>query len=274
MITFANAKINIGLQVLDRRPDGYHNLETVFYPVKLFDILEIVPSSSLKLEVSGIGIPNNDEDNLCIRAYRALAVDFDLEPVCIYLHKQIPIGAGLGGGSADAAFLIKLLSRYFRLNLSIEQMESYAGALGADCSFFIRNKPVFATGIGDVFTEISIDLSAYKLVLVKPPIHVSTGEAYGSVRSSRESKNLHERITLPVEQWKEHLFNDFETGIFHRYPEIRGIKSMLYERGAIYAAMSGSGSTVYGLFREELDLKELKAWCEVYWMDGGEWRSS
>src|SRR5690606_8600929 len=211
MITFANAKINIGLQVLDRRPDGYHNLETVFYPVKLFDILEIVPSPSLKLEVSGIGIPNNDEDNLCIRAYRALAVDFDLEPVCIYLHKQIPIGAGLGGGSADAAFLIKLLSRYFRLNLSIEQMESYAGALGADCSFFIRNKPGFATGIGDVFTEIPIDLSAYKHVLVKTPNHVSTGDAYGSIRCSRESKNLRERITLPVEQWNEHLFNEFET---------------------------------------------------------------
>ncbi|MEH6306550.1 4-(cytidine 5'-diphospho)-2-C-methyl-D-erythritol kinase [Olivibacter sp. CPCC 100613] len=267
MITFANAKINIGLQVLNRRPDGYHNLETVFYPIKLFDILEVVPATSLKLEVSGIGIPNNNEDNLCIRAYKALANDYHLEPVCIYLHKRIPIGAGLGGGSADAAFLIKLLSQYFQLNLSLEQMESYAVALGADCSFFVRNKAVFATGIGDVFTELAIDLSAYKLVLVKPPIHVSTGEAYGSVRSTRESKNLLDCIMRPIEQWKASIYNDFETGIFERYPEIRGIKSTLYEEGAVYASMSGSGSTVYGLFKEELDLKELKNKYEVYWMN-------
>lgn len=267
MITFANAKINIGLQVLDRRPDGYHNLETVFYPVKLFDILELVPSNSLKLEVSGIGIPNNNEDNLCIRAYKALQHDYDLTPVQIYLHKRIPIGAGLGGGSSDAAFLIKLLSNYFKLDLSVVQMESYARTLGADCSFFIQNKPVYATGIGDVFTEITVDLSSYKLVLIKPPIHVSTGEAYGSVRSSRESKNLFNCIRLPIAQWKNHIFNDFEPGIFNRHPEIRGIKSVLYEKGAAYAAMSGSGSTVYGLFDEVIDLGELNEKNEVYWIE-------
>ncbi|WP_134089310.1 4-(cytidine 5'-diphospho)-2-C-methyl-D-erythritol kinase [Olivibacter sp. XZL3] len=269
MITFANAKINIGLQVLNRRADGYHNLETVFYPVSLFDILELVPSNSLKLVVSGMDIPNNNEDNLCIRAYKLLARDYDLKPVSIYLHKRIPIGAGLGGGSADAAFLIKLLSQYFGLHLSDDQMEAYARALGADCCFFIKNKPVFATGIGDEFTDVSIDLSAYKLVLVKPPIHVSTGEAYGSVRAGRESKHLLDHIRLPVEQWKDHIFNDFETGIFNRHPEIRGIKSTLYEKGALYASMSGSGSTVYGIFKEELDLHEWKDKYEVYWMNGG-----
>jgi len=266
MITFANAKINIGLQVLNRRPDGYHNLETVFYPVKLYDILEIVPADALKLKVSGIEIPNGNQDNLCIRAYHLLAQDFDLSPVCIYLHKHIPIGAGLGGGSADAAFLIKLLSQYFKLNLSEEQMENYARTLGADCTFFIRNKPVYATGIGDVFTSVAVDLSAYHLVLVKPPIHIATGEAYGSIRSSRESKNLLESINLPVEVWKEKIFNDFETGIFSRHPEIRGIKSQLYEKGAVYAAMSGSGSTVYGIFKERVDMAELEEKNAVYWV--------
>jgi len=268
MITFANAKINIGLQVLNKRADRYHNLETVFYPVKIYDILEVVPADTLKLEVSGIGIPNNNEDNLCIRAYKLLANDFDLSPLHIYLHKHIPIGAGLGGGSADAGFLIKLLSDYFNLQLSVEVMEAYARQLGADCTFFIQNKPVYATGIGDVFTPIPIDLSAYQLVLIKPPIHISTGEAYGSVCSSRESKNLLEHIMLPVEHWKEYIFNDFEVGIFNRYPQIRGIKSYLYEKGALYASMSGSGSTVYGIFKEKVDLGELEGMELVEWFSG------
>jgi len=266
MITFAHAKINIGLQVLDRRPDGYHNLETVFYPVKWYDILEIVPAKETQLEVSGIAIPNNDQDNLCLQAYQLLKRDFDLSPVHIYLHKHIPIGAGLGGGSADAAFLIKLLSQHFELELSDETMENYARALGADCAFFIRNRPVYATGIGDVFTPVEIDLSPYQLVLVKPPIHVSTGEAYGSIRSARKSKQLLEKIHLPIENWKEMISNDFETGIFERYPEIRGIKSTLYEKGAIYAAMSGSGSTVYGIFKDRVALDELEDGNMVYWV--------
>jgi len=269
MITFANAKINIGLQVLHRRADGYHNLETVFYPIALYDIIEVVPAADGKvaLFVSGLAIPNPNEDNLCVKAYRALAREFDLAPIHIYLHKHIPIGAGLGGGSADAAFLIKLLNQFFELKLSNEQMIAYAVNLGADCSFFIENKPVFATGIGDKFTDIDVDLSSYKLVLVKPPVHISTGEAYGSVRSERTSKDLIEKINLPVDEWKAHIFNDFENGIFERYPEIRGIKSLLYEKGAIYAAMSGSGSTVYGLFKERIDLAELTDKNEVHWCE-------
>ncbi|GAA4805923.1 4-(cytidine 5'-diphospho)-2-C-methyl-D-erythritol kinase [Olivibacter ginsenosidimutans] len=266
MITFANAKINIGLQVLNRRTDGYHNLETVFYPVKLYDILEIVPSDTVRLEVSGIRIPNDNQDNLCIRAYKLLTEDFDLSPVCIYLHKHIPVGAGLGGGSADAAFLIKLLAQYFKLVLSIEQMENYTRRLGADCTFFIRNEPVYATGIGDIFTPVEVNLSRYSFVLVKPPVHISTGEAYGSIRSLRESKQLLENINLPVEAWREKIFNDFEIGIFERYPEIRGIKSYLYEQGAIYAAMSGSGSTVFGIFEKPVELEEMKCKNEVFWV--------
>lgn len=268
MISFVNAKINIGLQVLNRRPDGYHNLETVFYPVRIYDILEVISSDKLTLEVSGIGIPNDNQDNLCIRAYKALAKDYDLPPVHIYLHKQIPIGAGLGGGSADAAFLINLLSQFFELNLDDETMEAYARALGADCSFFIKNKPVFASGIGDVFSPVKVDLAAYYLVLIKPPVHVSTGEAYGSVRSSGDTKSLQEKIKLPVEAWKDHIFNDFETGIFNRYPDIRGIKSALYDSGALYASMSGSGSTVYGIFKEKVDLMGVDKQNVVYWMKG------
>lgn len=266
MISFANAKINIGLQVLNRRPDGYHNIETVFYPVKIYDILEVIASDNLKLAVSGIGIPNDNQDNLCIRAYKALAKDYDLPPVHIYLHKQIPIGAGLGGGSADAAFLINLLSQFFQLELDDVTKENYARALGADCSFFIKNKPVFASGIGDVFSPVEVDLATYHLVLIKPPIHVSTGEAYGSIQSSRGTKNLQEKINLPVEMWKDHIFNDFETGIFNRYPEIRGIKSALYDSGALYASMSGSGSTVYGIFKEKADLIDVDKKNDIYWV--------
>ncbi|QNL49118.1 4-(cytidine 5'-diphospho)-2-C-methyl-D-erythritol kinase [Olivibacter sp. SDN3] len=268
MIIFANAKINIGLQVLNRRSDGYHNLETIFYPVKMHDVLEIVPGNELKLEVSGLDIPNNNQDNLCIRAYKALAKDFNLTPVHIYLHKNIPIGAGLGGGSADAAFLLKLLAQYFELNLSEETMENYARGLGADCCFFIKNTPVYATGIGDIFSDVDINLSIYHLVLITPNIHISTGEAYGSVKTTGKGKNLIEDIKRPVDQWKTHIFNDFEPGIFNRYPEIRGIKSSLYEKGALYAAMSGSGSTVYGIFKEKIDLGDLENRYQVFWING------
>lgn len=268
MIIFANAKINIGLQVLNRRSDGYHNLETIFYPIKMQDVLEVVPGNELKLEVSGLEIPNNNQDNLCIKAYKALSKDFDLPPVHIYLHKRIPIGAGLGGGSADAAFLLKLLALYFELDLPEEELENYARILGADCCFFIKNKPVFATGIGDVFTDVDSSLSAYHLVLITPHIHVSTGEAYGSVKTTGEGKNLVEAIKRPIDQWKEYIFNDFELGIFNRYPEIRGIKSALYEQGALYAAMSGSGSTVYGIFKEKVALADLESRYQTFWIKG------
>lgn len=265
MIQFANAKINIGLQVLDRRGDGYHNLETVFYPIKLYDVLEIVPSDSLKLDVYGLDIPINNDGNLCIKAFQMLAQDFKLEPVQIYLYKQIPVGAGLGGGSSDAAHTIKLLNEQFQLGLSVSQMQDYAVRLGADCSFFIGNEPVFAEGIGDVFSSIQLDLSPYHLVLVKPAVHISTPEAYRSVRPNANGKKLKEMIEKPVEEWRKYIFNDFEEGIFIAHPSIAEVKAALYEAGALYASMSGSGSSVYGIFGDAVKLEELENRHQVFY---------
>jgi len=267
MITFANAKINIGLQVVDRRSDGYHNLETVFYPLKLYDIVEVVEADNLRFVPSGLAIPGSETDNLCVRAYRLLADDFDLPPVHIHLHKAIPIGAGLGGGSADAAFLLKLLNDQFKLGLGESQLIGYARKLGADCAFFIRNSPVLATGIGDVFQAVSVDLSGFNIVVVKPDIHVSTAMAYGMVKPNGAPGRLASNIQLPVESWRDSVVNDFESGIFFRYPEIASIKTALYEEGAVFAAMSGSGSAVYGLFREKLSLGGWSRNHQVFYID-------
>ncbi|WP_028298488.1 4-(cytidine 5'-diphospho)-2-C-methyl-D-erythritol kinase [Olivibacter sitiensis] len=265
MIQFANAKINIGLQVLNRRNDGYHNLETVFYPLKIYDVLEILPSERLSMEVTGLDIPNNDDSNLCIKAFQLLSSDFKLEPVQIHLHKQIPIGAGLGGGSSDAAYMIKLLNEQFQLGLSIDQMQQYALRLGADCSFFIKNEPVFAEGIGNEFTPIQLNLDGYHIVLVKPVVHISTPEAYRLVKPQAKGRNLKEMIERPVEKWAQVIFNDFEEGIFKVYPSIRGIKAALYEAGALYASMSGSGSAVYGIFKEPVKLEALEKEHQVFY---------
>ena len=257
MVTFPNAKINIGLQVLSRREDGYHNLETVFYPINLCDVLEIVEAGEVRFFPSGLAIPDDGAENLCVRAYRLLQLDYDLPPVHIYLHKVIPIGAGLGGGSSDAAFLLKLVNQYFGLGLDEGQLMGYARKLGADCAFFIRNAPVLATGIGDVFQEVELDLSAYRMVLVKPDIHVSTAMAYAAVRPDPEGRRLAGAIGAPVETWRGSVVNDFEKGIFAAHPEVAAIKQLLYERGAVFAAMSGSGSSVYGLFGEDVALDGL-----------------
>ncbi|SEL07370.1 4-(cytidine 5'-diphospho)-2-C-methyl-D-erythritol kinase [Parapedobacter koreensis] len=267
MVTFANAKINIGLQVLNRRDDGYHNLETVFYPLKIYDILEVVEASETRFIASGLPIPGDSNNNLCLKAYQLLQAAYDLPPVAIYLHKTIPIGAGLGGGSADAAFLLKLLNSTFGLGLDELQLIAYARQLGADCAFFIRNTPVLATGIGDVFQEVAIDLSAYQLVLVKPDVHVSTGEAYRTVTLHPEGRQLAASIVRPVATWRDTIFNDFEPGIFAAHPEIGVLKNLLYEKGAMYASMSGSGSSVYGLFSESVRLPELDALGQVFYMD-------
>jgi 4-diphosphocytidyl-2-C-methyl-D-erythritol kinase len=254
MICFPNAKINLGLQVVSGRPDGYHNIETVFYPVPLCDALEIVPSETGETTFSQTGIPvdGNPADNLVMKAFRLLEKDFDLPEIAIYLRKQIPFGAGLGGGSADAAFMLKLVNDFAGLGLSVEQLEKYAGQLGADCPFFIRNNPVFAEGIGNIFTPVEISLQGYCLVLVKPDIHVSTKEAYAGITPKRPVFRLPEIIRLPPGEWKDRMVNDFEEGIFARYPAIGEIKKALYNRGAIYASMSGSGSSVFGIFEKPL----------------------
>jgi len=260
MIVYPNAKINIGLNVVAKRPDGYHDLETVFYPIGLQDILEIqeietdVPACGYRLKVTGTVLDGSPEDNLVVRALKLLRQDFDLPPVSIGLYKHIPTGAGLGGGSADAAFTVKTLNERFELGLTDGQMEEYCARLGADCPFFIQNKPVFATGIGNVFHPVEIAHLKYRqLVLVKPDIFVSTKDAYAKVKVERPERQLPELLSQPIETWKDTVVNDFEASVFVKYPEIAAIKDRMYDLGAIYASMSGSGSSVFGIFDEPVD---------------------
>lgn len=265
MIYFPNAKINIGLHITERRSDGYHNLESVFYPVKIKDALEVVESAVLQFSSSGIVIPGNIDDNLCVKAYHLLKQDFDLPPVHIHLHKHIPIGAGLGGGSSNAAFFLKLMNEKFGLTLSDAQMEAYCRRLGADCAFFIQNKPVFAFGKGDEFEPTDLDLSAYFLVLVMPDVQVSTAEAYRGVEPSKPVLAITDLIKNSPEEWKKGLKNDFEPSVFEKFPVIRGVKAALYEAGALYASMSGSGSSVYGIFSEPVKLDQLEKSYPVFY---------
>lgn len=265
MLAFANAKINLGLQVTGKREDGYHNIETVFYPVKIYDVVETLDASVLSCTLEGITVPGTLENNICLKAYQLLKQDFDLPPQHLCLLKNIPVGAGLGGGSADGAFVIKLLNDKFKLALSTSGMEAYAKKLGADCAFFIRNQPVYAEGIGDVFTEIQLDLSPYFLVVVKPAIHVSTSEAYAGIKLTDTRTSVKDLIHLPLKEWKAHLKNDFETSVFLKYPEIESIKTHLYQQGAIYAAMSGSGSAVFAIFEAEVQLPELERTNKVFY---------
>ncbi|MCD7815388.1 MAG: 4-(cytidine 5'-diphospho)-2-C-methyl-D-erythritol kinase [Bacteroides sp.] len=257
MITFPNAKINLGLNIVEKRPDGYHNLETIFYPINLQDALEVnrMENSQVpyKLRVSGTSIEGTPEENLVIKAYNLLREKYALAPVDIHLYKHIPMGAGLGGGSADCAFMIKVLNEKFRLGLSIEEMENYAARLGADCAFFIQNQPVFATGIGNVFERIRLSLANYKLVLVKPDISESTKEAYAHVQPKHPEVSLKEIVQQPVETWASCMKNDFEDSVFQLYPEIAAIKDKMYDLGAVYASMSGSGSAVFGIFKEAIE---------------------
>jgi len=257
MITYPNAKINLGLNIVEKRPDGYHNLETIFYPINLQDALEVTlleEKGEYALKVSGVPIEGDPDNNLVIKAYRLLKKDFpDMAPINIHMYKHIPTGAGLGGGSADAAFMIKLLNEKFSLNLSIEKMEEYAATLGADCAFFIRNKPVFASGIGNIFESINLSLKGYYIVLVKPDIFVSTKDAFANITPMCPTHSLKDVIRMPVETWRAMMKNDFEESVFQKYPEIAAIKDKLYDMGAIYASMSGSGSSVFGIFREQVE---------------------
>ena len=265
MIIFPNAKINIGLNVTERRADGYHNLETIFYPVKINDVLEVIPADELSFESSGLDIPGDADDNLCIKAYHLIKRKYNLPPVKIHLHKNIPIGAGLGGGSADAAFFIKLLDQTFNLNMGTENMQDYARILGADCAFFIENKPVFAFEKGDEFEPVKLDLSGYHLALVMPPVQVSTAEAYRGVKPAEVKTSLIELVTMPVGEWKKYIKNDFEESIFKNHVQIRGIKAALYEAGALFASMSGSGASVFGIFDKTPDLAHLETENEVFY---------
>jgi 4-diphosphocytidyl-2-C-methyl-D-erythritol kinase len=269
MITFPNAKINLGLNVVERRPDGYHNLETLFYPIPLQDALEVTrakdtASGPYSLHISGRPIEGDPDDNLVVKAYRLIkSYHPQVEPVDIHMYKHIPTGAGLGGGSADAAFMIRLLNEKFQLSMTTDEMEEHAARLGADCAFFIRNRPVFATGIGNIFHPVELSLQGFHLVLVKPDIFVSTKAAFAKIVPQRPQVDLREVATLPVDQWAGVMKNDFEDSVFPQFPEIAAIKDKLYDLGAVYASMSGSGSSVFGLFREAIPNVEEK-FCDCF----------
>ena len=260
-------KINLGLNIVERRPDGYHNLQTIFYPVPLYDELTIRESDSEdELTLGGHPLEGEVQDNLVLRAVRLLRQEgFSVPPLSIDLRKVIPSGAGLGGGSSDAACMVRSVSQLFGLSLSQEQMERLVGRLGADCPFFVNPRPLYAEGIGDVFTPISLSLSGWYLMLVKPEVHVSTREAYAGVRPHLPAFSLLETAKLPVGQWAGKMTNDFEESIFASHPLLAEIKQELYTQGAVYASMSGSGSTIFGLFRSRPDCEGLFAehFCEV-----------
>ncbi|MDE3212340.1 MAG: 4-(cytidine 5'-diphospho)-2-C-methyl-D-erythritol kinase [Bacteroidota bacterium] len=249
MIVFPNCKINLGLHIVEKRADGYHNLETVFYPIPWCDALEWIPAKEATT-IHTSGYPSGpDSDNLVIKAYKLLKRDYPfLKELEMWLHKAIPPGAGLGGGSSDGAHALQMLAGSFHLKLSDAQLNEYALQLGSDCPFFLRNRPCIATGRGEILEEIPLSLSGYKMVLVHPEIHISTREAFLGIQPAYPSRQLEEAIMAPISDWKDLIFNDFEKSIFPKYPLLSHLKDTLYEKGAIYASMSGSGSTLFGIF--------------------------
>jgi len=270
MICFPHCKINIGLHVLSRRADGFHNIETVFYPLPLNDVLEIIPATGNDgpvFETAGIDIPGNPGINLCLKAYWLLKEKFDLPPVKMFLLKNIPVGAGLGGGSSDAAYTLKLLNDLFNLDLQKEVLSEYALNLGSDCPFFLTNQVAVAGGRGEIIKPCSLDLSGMGIVLVKPAVHISTREAYSLVTPAERNTPLNHIVSQPVENWKVLLENDFEKEISLRFPVISEIRNELYAAGAVYASLTGSGSAVYGLFYSDPEipsgLKKFFTWKSI-----------
>jgi 4-diphosphocytidyl-2-C-methyl-D-erythritol kinase len=256
MIGFPNGKINIGLSVTEKRPDGFHNIETIMVPVEIHDVLEIIisPDNIFSLSTSGIKISGETNDNLVVKACELLKKDFDLPAVKIHLHKVIPIGAGLGGGSSDAAFTIKMVNKLFTLGLSSDQMKDYARKLGSDCPFFIENKAAFATGRGDEFEFLDFSAKGKFLMIVKPDIPIATAEAYSWMKPSKKENTLKELIKLPMHSWRNRVINDFEAEVMKKYGVVQMIRDELYEMGAIYVSMTGSGSAVYGIFGNPVNL--------------------
>ena len=248
MILYPNAKINLGLNVLRKREDGYHDLSSVFYPLKkVFDILEILPSKEYSFISTGISIPTSN--NICEKAFQILKSEFKIPNIRIFLHKRIPVGAGLGGGSSDASFLLIGLNHLFNLGLDKEQLKLYAAQLGSDCPFFIENTPQYAEGRGDHISPVILDLSNYNIRIINTNINISTFEAYQLVKPSLSGQDLKQLITNNIATWRGNLKNDFELSIFNKYPVIARAKEKLYKEGAIYASMTGSGSVVYGIFK-------------------------
>jgi len=251
MLSFPNCKINLGLRILRRRDDGYHQLQTVFYPLPVKDALETIRSGELTFTATGLAIPGDPSTNLCLKAWHLLKKDFpELPPVLIHLHKHIPMGAGLGGGSADGAFMLVLLNKQFRLGLSAERLMVYAAQLGSDCPFFILNKPCLGGGRGEELDPIDLDLSSYRLALVHPGVHIGTAWAFSQITPSDKGRSIKDIIKEPVSAWKDQLINDFEAPVLRTYPELKRIKETLYDAGAIFASMTGSGSSFFGIFEK------------------------
>ena len=265
MLTFPNCKINIGLQITEKRTDGFHNIESCFYPVGWSDALEIIPAETFAFSTSGLAIPaGSGTKNLCVRAYDLLNADFGLPPVAMHLHKIVPIGAGLGGGSADAAFTLRLLNHQFALGLTPADLEQYARQLGSDCAFFVENRAVYGVEKGDQFDAIRLDLTGYHLVLVYPNLAISTAEAYAGVRPQVPAVPLRTLLRAPINEWRHTVHNDFEDSLFPHHPILGELKAHLYDAGAIYASMSGSGSTVYGIFGAPVDLPNQMSHYSVW----------
>jgi 4-diphosphocytidyl-2-C-methyl-D-erythritol kinase len=261
LLTFANAKINLGLRITGKRPDGFHNIESVFYPVRqLADVAEAIPAGKFSFRTEGIPVNGKPDENLCIKAYRLLQEDYGLSPVNMMLLKNIPIGAGLGGGSSDGANVLKMLDELFELKLTTAQLEEYAAQLGSDCPFFIANQPAYVTGRGEYLEPFPVNLAGYHITIVFPGIHISTKEAFANIHPAPTEMSVHEIAQLPVIRWKNLLINDFEPWAFQQYPVLTKIKNGLYKAGALYASMSGSGSAIFGIAKEEIPFEEEDGW--------------
>lgn len=251
MILFPPAKINLGLNVLNKREDGYHSIDSVMLPIPLFDVLEIIPADKFSFHASGLSISGEIDNNLCVKAYNLLCKEYQFPKVHILLHKEIPMGAGMGGGSADAAYVLSGLNKLFNLGISIQKLEYFASQLGSDCPFFIENIPKEVSGRGEILRSIELNLKDYWLVIMNPGIHISTKEAYENIQFNRSELLCREIVLADIRNWKNQLKNDFETYAFSKYPILDTLKERFYQQGAIYASMTGSGSTIYGLFEKE-----------------------
>jgi len=264
MISFPNCKINIGLNIVSKRTDGFHNIETVFYPLSLCDGLEVLSTpdnAGDQFILYGMEMEDDQEQNLCMKALRLIQKEIAVQPLKIVLMKKIPVGAGLGGGSSDAAYTLKMVNTFSSAGYSDDQLIEMSSKLGSDCAFFILNKPVFASGKGDQMTPVSLSLAGYTIVVVKPPVFVSTAEAYSGTTPSVPERSLKELIQLPVAEWCDVIKNDFEETIFLHHPEIEAIKQKMYDMGAVYASMSGSGSSVFGIFSKSLNAPKAFPGC-------------
>jgi 4-diphosphocytidyl-2-C-methyl-D-erythritol kinase len=249
MIDFPHAKLNLGLYIVSKRPDGFHDLQTFFYPLPLYDILEVVPAAKTSLVTTGLEIPDRNTNNLVLRAHQFLKEKFSqVEPLEIHLHKSIPAGAGLGGGSSDAAKMLQLVNNFFNLNMAAEKLAAFALELGSDCPFFMQNEPCFATGRGEILEPTALDLSSFSFLLIHPGIHINTSLAFSVISPAPPDHNLKQSLLLPVTEWKERIKNVFEIPAFKAHPVLKQIKEKLYAEGALFASMTGSGSTVYGIF--------------------------